>query len=83
MLRYRALLVDTENSYQRPVQTFCNSPMEVASWAKANLRSAGKHAYVTVYAVAESEIGSFKKSDYDQGATPSLEFFSQKASQPA
>ena len=83
MLRYRALLVDTEGTYERPVQTFCNSPLEVERWARAVLaRAVGPHAYVAVYRVTEDEIGSFKKADYDQGAAPSLQFFAEAAGQP-
>lgn len=73
MLRYRVLLVDTENTYERPVQAFFNSVDNIDDWARTNLRRAGPHAYVVVYRVTEIEVGIFKKSDYDQGAVASLQ----------
>jgi hypothetical protein len=72
MLRYRVLLVDTEGSYERPVQTFCNNIETVDDWARKTLANKGPHAYVVVYRVNEIELGTIKKSDYDKGGPKSI-----------
>ena len=84
MLRYRALLIDTEKHYERPVQTFCNNPAEVSRWSKEVLRRASDHAWVTVYRVVEMEIGSIQKTDfhYDQSPDPNFAFLDEAAGQP-
>ena len=80
MLRYRALLVDTERSYERPTQTFCNDPTMIDEWAKAVLLHAGKHAYVQIYAVEERESGRITRNDlYDQGAAAGVQPAGEKA----
>lgn len=84
MLRYRALLVDTEGVYERPLQTFCNDLRQLDDWAKATLaRAVGKDAYVVVYREVETELGSIKKSDFhDKGATERVQSISEAAGKP-
>jgi hypothetical protein len=83
MLRYRVLLVDTEGSYERPVQTFCNNIETVDDWARKTLANKGPHAYVVVYRVNEIELGTIKKSDYDKGAISRVQPAGEEAGQSA
>jgi hypothetical protein len=83
MLRYRVLLVDTEGSYERPVQTFCNNPSSVDDWARKTLANKGSHAYVVVYRVNEIEIGTIKKSDYDKGPVSRVQPTGEETGQSA
>jgi hypothetical protein len=84
MLKYRALLVDTEGDYRRPCQTFCNDIRQVEDWAKMFLCHAGVNAHVQVYAVDEREVGVFKRSDfYDQGPAPGIQPADKKTGEPA
>lgn len=82
MNRYRVLLVDTEHSYERPVQGFFNSVDNIDAWARTMLKTAGEHAYVVVYRVTEVEIGTFKKADYEQGAVPGLQPAGKETGEP-
>lgn len=84
MLRYRALLVDTEKTYARPVQAFFIGVDNIDAWAKTTLRTAGKDAYIVVYRVTELEIGTFKRTDYnyDQGSVPDIQPSFPQAGEP-
>ena len=64
MLRYRVLLVDTEQEYKRPVQALFNTVPQATDWAKAVLQRAGKAAYVVLYLTTETEVGTFKRTDF-------------------
>jgi hypothetical protein len=83
MLRYRVLLVDTEAVQERPVQAICNNVPQVSGWAKATLATASKHSYVVVYRVTELEVGTIKKSDYDQSSVSRVQPAGKEANQPA
>lgn len=85
MLKYRALLVDTEGTYERPVQAFFQQVNNIEPWAKETLRRAiGKDAYVVVYRDTEVELGTYKKSDYyDKGAVSGLQPAGEKTGKPA
>jgi hypothetical protein len=63
MLRYRALLIDTEKSYQRPVQQFFNDIEQATDWAKKTLAAASKTAYVVFYRTTEEEMHSLTRED--------------------
>jgi hypothetical protein len=65
MLRYRALLVDTEKSYKRPVQGLFNDIETVRNWAVAVLTGASATASVVIYELRETEIGCIEKSELD------------------
>ena len=79
MLRYRVLLVDTEGSYERPIQAFMNNVEAVDDWARKTLAGKGRHAYVVVYQVNEIEVGTIRKTDYDQGAVSGLQQAGEQA----
>ena len=63
MLRYRALLIDTAKSYQRPVQQFFNDIETATDWAKKTLAGASPHATVCFYRTTEKEMHSLSRED--------------------
>ena len=80
MFRYRVLLIDTERTYERPVQGHFNQLGQAERWAVATLKTASDKAYVQFYQVRETEIGWIKKSDiHDQGPAPQVQPVAQEA----
>jgi len=81
MLRYRALLIDTAGSYERPVQQFFNDIEQATDWAKKTLAVAHEHATVVFYRTQEEEIHSLSKEDFnDKAAVQGIQQASKKAS---
>ena len=70
MLVYRTLLVDTERSYVRPIQSYFSDERVAQDWALRALASAGKHAYVQIYRSDETE---YKRVSNDEGTTPRIQ----------
>lgn len=61
MMAYRALLVDTERSYARPIQAFFMELAKARDWAQKVLPTSGDHAYVAVFEVREKEVDNITK----------------------
>ena len=66
MLIYRALLVDTEKSYKRPVQQFFQNLATAEDWAEKVLVTASPKAYVQIYQNREIELHQIKQAANDQ-----------------
>ena len=81
MLMYRALLVDTERSYRRPVQQFFSCMEQAKDWATKTLAGASDTAYVTFYKLQETEVFEMRKPR-DQEPVQSVQQAGEKASQP-
>ena len=78
MMAYRALLVDTENTYARPIQAFFMDLKKARQWADKMLPTSGDHAYVAIYQVREKEVATISKEQVvgrsrDESAIPDLQ----------
>jgi hypothetical protein len=73
MLIYRALLIDTEKDYKRPVQQFFQSLPMAEDWAIKTLTAAGKGAYVQIYENRERELHQVRQVPNDQVTVQSVQ----------
>lgn len=87
MLRYRALLIDTEKTYAKPIQAVFQSMEPATAWAKAVLAGASHTASVVFYRTIEEEMHSLCKADFkepnDQGAKQDIQETAKASGEPS